>query len=130
MIAQIIFGVFCVLHGLVHILYFGQSSRYFELKQGMLWPDGAWVFSKWLGATSVRMLASLLLVVAAIGFVSGGVGLILNQTWWPSVVAGVAIFSTIIYLLFWDGGFQNLDGEGGVGILINMAILTIVIVSH
>jgi hypothetical protein len=42
-------GIFLVLHGLVHLLYFGQSARYFELKPGMTWPDGAWAFSRLLG---------------------------------------------------------------------------------
>ena len=35
---RFVFGVFIVLHGLVHLLYFGQSARYFELKPGMVWP--------------------------------------------------------------------------------------------
>jgi hypothetical protein len=34
--SRIIFGVFIVLHGLVHLLYFGQSARYFELQPEMV----------------------------------------------------------------------------------------------
>jgi hypothetical protein len=32
MLWPIIFGVFIVLHGLIHLLYFGQSRRLFELQ--------------------------------------------------------------------------------------------------
>jgi hypothetical protein len=39
---RILFGVFVLLHGLVHLLYLGQSARYFELQPGLAWPDGSW----------------------------------------------------------------------------------------
>ena len=31
---KILFGVFIILHGFVHLLYFGHSARYFELQPG------------------------------------------------------------------------------------------------
>ena len=86
----IVFAVFVILHGLVHLLYFGQSAGYFELQPGMAWPDGSWLFSKLLGDEPTRVLASVLLIVAAVGFAAGGVGLLLKQAWWRPVVMGVA----------------------------------------
>jgi len=120
---RIIFGIFIMLHSFVHLLYFGQSSRYFELKTGMAWPDGAWAFSTLLGNEATRKLASILLILIAIGLVAGGVGLLLNQTWWRPVVVGATVFSSVVYVLLWNGRTQNLDGQGAVGILINIAIL-------
>jgi hypothetical protein len=120
---RILFGIFIVLHGLVHMLYFGQSARYFELQPGMLWPDGSWAFSRLLGEMAARNLASVFLVLAAIGFVTGGVEVFARQAWWRSVVVVTAIFSSAIYFLFWDGGWGHLDNKGGIGILINLAIL-------
>jgi hypothetical protein len=125
---RIIFGVFIVLHGLVHLLYFGQSARYFELQPGLVWPDGSWAFSKFLGDGTTRSLASALLVLAAIGFVAGGAGILLKQAWWRPLVVGAAVFSTVIYFLLWDGALQNLDDKGMVAILINAAILVAVLV--
>ncbi len=125
---RFIFGAFIVLHGLVHLLYFGQSARYFELKPGMVWPDGSWVFSRLLGDAAARNLASIPLILAAIGLIVGGVGILTSQTWWRPVVAGVAALSSIIYILFWDGRMQNLDGQGVVGLLINLAILLVVLI--
>jgi len=63
---KFVFGVFIILHRLVHLLYFGQSQRYFELQDGMTWPDGAWAFSRFIGNESIRSLANILCVVAAI----------------------------------------------------------------
>jgi len=125
---KIIFGVFIALHGLVHLLYFGQSGRYFELKPGMLWPDGAWIFSRFLGNEVIRSLASVLLVLATIGYVSGGIGILLSQTWWRPVVITSALFSSIIFILFWDGIAQYLDSKGGFALLINLAILVLTLV--
>lgn len=125
---SILFGIFFVLHGLVHMLYFGQSNRYFELQPGMVWPDGSWAFSRLLGDATTRNLASVLLVLAAIGFVIGGIGIFVKQAWWRPIIIAVAIFSSAIYVLFWDGGLQHLDNKGGVGILINLAILVAIFI--
>jgi hypothetical protein len=45
----IIVGIFLVLHGLVHLLYAGQSGRFFELRPGTIRPDNSWLFSNFLG---------------------------------------------------------------------------------
>lgn len=123
-----IFGAVIALHGLVHLLYFGQSSRRFELKPGMLWPDGSWAFSGLFGDGAARNFGSILLLVAAIGVVAGGVGILTSQSWWRPVVVGAAAFSSLTYLLLWNGKLQDLDGQGAVGILINIAILLAVLV--
>ena len=127
---RILFGIFIVLHGLVHLLYLGQSARFFELQPGMLWPDGAWIFSGYLGNAPIRNLANISLILAAVGFVIGGAGLFLKQDWWQPLVISAAVFSTVIYILFWDGAMQSLDNKGGVGILINLAILAALLVLH
>jgi hypothetical protein len=125
---RVAIGVFMILHGLVHMLYFGQSARLFELQPGMVWPDGAWTFSKLLGDAPTRNLANVACVLAAIGFVAGGIGLFAGQDWWRPVVVASAAFSAVLFLLFWDGKAQRLDDKGGIGILINLAILVSLLV--
>ena len=125
---NILFGIFFVLHGLIHMLYFGQSARYFELQPGMAWPDGSWVSSRLFGDAITRNLAGILLVLAAVGFVIGGIGVFAKQTWWRPTIIAVAIFSSAIYLLFWDAGWSHLDNKGGIGILINLAILATLLI--
>ena len=120
---RITLGVFIVLHGLVHLLYFGQSARTFELQPGMVWPHGTWAFSRLLGNGNSRTLACISLALAAVGFIVSGLGIFLQQTWWRPVVVGSAVFSSAIFILFWDGSTQHLDNKGAIGILINAAIL-------
>ena len=125
---RFIIGVFIVLHGLVHLLYFGHSWRLFELQPEMAWPDGSWVFSRLLGDETTRLLASISCILAAIGFVAGGAGILVGQAWWRPVVMASAAFSAVILILFWDGELQKLDNQGAIAILINMAILIAVLI--
>ena len=125
---RIIFGVFIILHGLVHLLYFGQSARYFELKPGMPWPDRSWIFSRLLTNEATRYLASIVLIIAAIGLVVSGIGIFMDQNWWRPLIVGATAFSAVVFILFWNGRMQNLDGQGLVGILIDIAILMTVLV--
>lgn len=124
--AGIVVGIFILLHGGVHLLYFGQSWRLFELQPGLLWPDGSWALSKILGEGATRRLASMACVAAAVGFLAGGIGILLGQAWWRPVAVVSAAFSAAIFLLFWDGKMQKLDRQGGVGLLIDVAIILVV----
>jgi hypothetical protein len=125
---SIILGIFFVLHAMVHLLYAGQAMRFFELRPGMLWPDGAWLFSRLLGNELIRLLATISLALTALGYAAGGLGLFLRQEWWRPAAAGAAIVSSLIYILFWDGKLHDLPEKGGIGILINLAILAVILV--
>jgi hypothetical protein len=127
-VLRIVFAVFIVLHGLVHLFYFGQSRRLFELQTGMVWPDGSWVFSRLLGDQTTRSLASVCCVVAAAGFVIGGVGILAKQGWWRPAVVGSAAFSAVLFALFWDGKLHMLSENGAIGLLIDVAILVAVLI--
>ena len=124
----ILFGVFLILHGLVHLLYAGQSLRFYELVAGFTWPDGAWLFSKFLSDEIIRSLTSLLLGISALGFVISGIGLFLRVDWWRNVAIGSAVFSSLLFFVLWNGKWQALDNQGGIGILINLAILIVILV--
>jgi hypothetical protein len=121
-------SIFLALHGLVHLLYLGQSHRLFELQDGMVWPDGSWAFSRLFGDGATRWLATIACGLAAVGFVAGGIGILARQSWWRPVVVGAAAFSSVVYILFWNGKMQRLDNQGGIGLLINIAILVAVLI--
>jgi hypothetical protein len=124
----IIFGIFLILNGLVHLLYAGQSWRLFELRPGLLWPDGSWIFSKLLGDGATRIFAGISLAIAGLAFVGGGFGLILRYHWWRPLTIGAAAFSALLYILLWNGSLKALDDQGGIGVLISLAILVIVLI--
>lgn len=39
------------------------------------------------------------------------------------MVLGAAALSSVLYLALWNGRLQALDDQGGVGVLINLALL-------
>ncbi|MHA1568427.1 MAG: hypothetical protein ACTSXZ_03070 [Alphaproteobacteria bacterium] len=121
-------GIFIILHGLVHLLYFGQSRRLFELQPGMTWPDGSWLFAKFISDKSTRTLAGIACVLNALGFAAGGASLLLAQAWWRPLVVGSAALSALAFILFWNGRRHKLGDQGLYGILINVAILVVVFV--
>lgn len=125
---DILVGVLLILHGLVHLLYIGQSQILFELSSGMVWPDESWVFSKRLGERGIRILASTGLLMAAFGFVAGGITYLARSDWWVPLVGSTAIFSSLVTLLFWDGSKRRLADQGFVGMLINFVILGALVV--
>ena len=120
-------ALFLVLHGLVHLLYFGQSWRYFELQPGMVWPDGSWAFAKAFGVKATRGMAGLACLLAAAGFVASGLAIFLGQAWWRPLVAASAAFSALLFLFFWDGTIQKLADKGAIALVIDLAILVAVV---
>jgi hypothetical protein len=128
MLTKILVSVFLALHGLVHLLYFAQSARIFELKPGMTWPAGSWAFSKVLGDNATRTLASTFCALVAAGFPMGAVGLLPSQSWWQWPVVASAGVSSLLFILCWNGQLQNIDGQGAVGLLLDGLILISILI--
>jgi len=122
---NVLAGIFMILHALVHLLYAGQALHFFELRPGLTWPDGGWLFSRLFGDPAARWLAAVSLALAALGFLSAGLGLFFGAGWTRTVTLGVAALSMLIYLLFWDGKFHELPEQGGVGMLISLGIMIV-----
>ena len=125
---NILLGLTVAVHGLIHLLYAGQSARRFELRPGMAWPDGSWALSGLLGNETIRTVATAACVLAGIGFLAGGIALFASQAWWRPVVIGSAAFSTLALVLLWDGKLQALADKGFIAVLINLAILVALLV--
>ena len=124
---RLLFVAFLVLHGLVHLLYVGQSRRLYQLGPDMVWPDESWLFSKLFGVEATRWLATSAYVLSAIGFVVGGISMLLGQPWSRWLLAGAAVLSSLGVLFFWDGRLRKLTEQGLIALLINAAILAVVL---
>lgn len=120
---RFLFILFFIAHGIVHGLYFGQAARYYELQPGMTWPDGSWALTPLFGDGIARIIVGFSCVLAAIGFIAGGLGLLIRQPWWQPVVVGSAAFSAVVFMLSWNGDVQTLTDEGSIGLMIDVAIL-------
>jgi hypothetical protein len=120
---RVLFGIFVVLHGLVHLWYVVLSQRLVEFQADMGWTGESWIFSPLFGDDTTRWLATVLYGLATLGFVAGGIGVFAHQEWWRPLVIGSAAVSAVAVLLFWDSGLQLLVQKGLIGFLINVAFL-------
>ncbi|MBN1822597.1 MAG: hypothetical protein JXR31_10775 [Prolixibacteraceae bacterium] len=121
-------GIFFILHGLIYLLYFAHSQRYFELKPGLLWPDGSWLFSKFIGEKSLRKLAGIFCILSAAGFILGGIFRLANLSLWEPVIIATSVFASLFFILLWDGKIQRLDDKGGISVVINSLIIILLLV--
>lgn len=123
-----LFGVFIVLHGLVHLWPFVLSRGLVGFKAEMGWTGDSWLLTSVVGDSATGLLASIVYVVAAITFVASGVGLFTRSSWWRPVMLASAVFSALVILTFWDGATELLVEKGLVGFLIDLAIIFLLLV--
>jgi hypothetical protein len=76
-----IIAILSILHGLVHLWYVTMSLQLVEVTAEMGWTGKSWLLSNFLGEGILRPLAVVLYILATLGFVVGGVGLLLEQSW-------------------------------------------------
>jgi hypothetical protein len=126
---RILIGVFIVLHGLVHLLYFALSRKYFELEPPLVgWPERSWVLSRRLNASTTRSVASVLYVLATILFVVSGISVLIEAAWATPLLVVASVFSSAIIYLFWDGSRRRMPDKGLIGIPINIALLVVLLI--
>ena len=90
-------GAFFILHGLVHLLWFVVSWQITAI-EGLPYSTAVLAGRIDLSQSGIR-IAGLLWVVAALGWLAGGVGLIALAPWWQGLVVAVAVFSSILCVL-------------------------------
>lgn len=66
-------GLFIIAHGLVHFWLVTLSMKLVAFKPEMGWNGKSWLLTNALGDSVTRSLASVLLIVSALGLSVGGV---------------------------------------------------------
>jgi hypothetical protein len=117
-----LFGIFVILHGLVHLWFVVLSQELIEVKPEMGWTPQSWLFTGLIGDTATRWLVTVVSILLALTFTAGGIGLFTRASWWRPVVIGASVASAALILLYWDGGTQLLVEKGLVGFLIDALI--------
>jgi len=121
-----ILGIFLVAHGWAHVWYVILSQRLIEFKEEMVWTGESWILSGFLSESVTQLISTLGYSVSLIGFVAGGVALILGRDWWRPITLASAIISSVTVVLFWDGKLSMLKERGIIGLLIDLAVIAYV----
>ena len=120
---RILFGVFVMLHGLVHLWFVALSQGLVEFEPDMGWTSESWLLSGLLGEAATRRLAGVVFALATVPFLVGGVSLLVGAGWWRMLLMGAAIFSTGSIFLYWDGRRAMIVQKGLIAVLINAGIV-------
>lgn len=84
-----------IMHGLAHVT----GLLGFWTSGAQAFGDQAWLFSKNVTARSaVGKAFGLLWLVALVGLVGAGLGLLFGQAWWPSLAVAAAVVSLVAIL--------------------------------
>jgi hypothetical protein len=124
----LIYGVFVILHGLVHMWYVTLAQRWVPFEPEMGWNGTSWLLTNTIGEVATRTIATVSYTLITLAFGIAGVGVFAHTDWWPNLLTGAAIASTICILIFWDGSFSLIVQKGLLGFLINIALLSMLFI--
>jgi hypothetical protein len=115
----IFLAIFIILHGLVHIWYVVLSLRLVPFQPEMGWSGESWLLSGMLGDEKARSLAAILYLLATLGFVVAGIGMLTKGGWFRPVMILSAALSSVAIILYWDGNPSLLVQKGLLGFVIS-----------
>ena len=125
---RILIGVFTILHGLMHLWYVILSQRLVAFQPEMGWTGESPLLTGLLEDGTAPLVATVLYVLATLGFVVGGGGWLAQAGWGRTCLIVSAAVSALTILLFWDGKSQMLVQKGVIGLLIDVVYLVAMLV--
>ncbi|TVQ64842.1 MAG: hypothetical protein EA379_00690 [Phycisphaerales bacterium] len=125
---QVPFGLFLVCHGLVHAIYVGHARRLFEVRSGVVWPDGSWALSRTLGDPAARWFVAVTFSLVAAAFTVAAIALVLRQPWWAPLAGSAAAVSALALLLAWDGRLHDSAVQGAYAVVLDVVIAVFAVV--
>ena len=114
---QTILAVFLILHGFVYLLWFVVPWNLMEV-DGLPYSTKIFTGRVDVGAGGIRFVG-LLWVLATIGFVVAGFGLLFSASWWWKAVLGATLFSLFLCIL----GLPDSKWGGLIDIIILLVLL-------
>ncbi|MCF8358913.1 MAG: hypothetical protein K9H26_09160 [Prolixibacteraceae bacterium] len=120
---KFIITLFVLLHGWVHIWYLLLAGNIVKYTPDMGWTGHSCLLSGWMGESTLRPLAALLYLIAAILFTATGIGYYSGKSWFINSMIISTIFSSLLIITVFDGKFELLVQKGLVGLIINIALL-------
>jgi hypothetical protein len=127
---RFIFGIFIIMHGLVHMWYVALNQKWVEFKPDMAWTGKSWLLSGGVSEEVLRPVATILFVLSMLGFLVGGTGILLQINGWRSILLGTSILSLVTILVFWDGSGEMVVQKGLLGLLINVGIILYILLTR
>jgi hypothetical protein len=114
---RLVIAFVLIAHGIGHIL--GFMASWTTVPSGL--TTGHWIFSNDVTMSSaVGRAFGILWLLAMVGSVGAGVGLLFHQAWWPMMAAASAVLS-LVAIVPWLGVMPLGSALGAV--LVDIAVL-------
>jgi hypothetical protein len=99
MLTKWLFAAPLIVHGSAHISGFIASWT----KNLAEYSENPWIFSSDITFQSpVGRAFGLLWLIAAIGFIASGLGLVFGQSWWPILAIAASVISLVVIVPWWN----------------------------
>jgi len=119
---RVVVAVVLILHGVGHLLaIFPIVGK----KLSQTHSADSWLFTRLLGDTGARIIGVVIWLIACIGFIGAGLGLLgwlVPSELWPALATWASIFSLLGLGLFWNAFPFLFPNKLGV-IIIDVAVL-------
>jgi hypothetical protein len=126
---RFLISLFVVLHGLVHLWYVALSRQWVPFKPEMGWTSHSWLLSTLLNQPATQWAATAGYGLMALLFTVAGVGFFVNAGWARPLLIGVSALSTLLILLFWNGGPELWMEKGLLGVVVNVGLVVALLVA-
>jgi len=109
---QVLIGLFLIGHGLIHASWLVPAPT--DDPRWAFDLDHSWLLSGiGLSRSAVRAIGTVLALLATIGFVVTGIGVIFDVGWWPAVAfvsAGISVVQLVCFYHLWLSLGMVIDG--------------------
>lgn len=119
----IAFTVFC--HGFIYLRI--GSSITSTLKE---WKGTSWLLGNTVTESQLKTLVMMVNIAAGVVTIACAVAIAFAPSlpgWWRPLAISSAVVGVIAFAVFWDGQHQLIFEEGGIGVLVSVALLGIAI---
>jgi uncharacterized membrane protein YphA (DoxX/SURF4 family) len=121
MLIRMLFALPLILHGIGHLS--GIAGAWSSASSGF--SARPWIFSQGIVLQSpVGRAWSLLWLVAGLGLVAAGLGLLFGQPWWPALAVAGAVVSLVAMVPWWNA----IPAGAKAGIVFDLVILVVLLV--
>lgn len=89
---KLVFAIVLIMHGIGHIM--GVMAAWTTVPSPL--QSGHWLLSSGVTMTTpIGRMFGLLWLLAMVGFVVVGIGVLANQTWWPALALASSVISLV-----------------------------------
>ena len=124
-----IFGIFILLHGLVHIWYIVLAQQWVAFKPEMGFSGESWMFTKRLGDSATRKFASANYAVSTFLLVIAAIAILMASAWKIYPLLFGSMSSAVTIIIFWDGKKDKIIEKGLLGFIIDVTIIAVILFS-